>query len=206
MLIWDPAGPGAAPAELGRHDGPVQAVAVLADGRVVTGGSDGRVLVWDPAGAGAAPPELGRFRASSASAELGRHYGFTNTMAVLADGRVVTGGTGGRVLIWDPAGAGAAPAELGRHDGPVQAVAVLADGRVVTGGTDRRVLIWDPARACTQVIQLSCSLATLATAPPGPARSELVIAHEGSGFSLWSFTGLPARNTAHGLTHPVSTM
>ena len=46
--------------ELGRHDGPVNAVAVLPDGRVVTGGDDGRVLVWDPAPPGAGPAELGR--------------------------------------------------------------------------------------------------------------------------------------------------
>jgi hypothetical protein len=39
--------------ELGRCDGGVEAVAVLPDGRVVSGGgypSDGRVLVWDPVG------------------------------------------------------------------------------------------------------------------------------------------------------------
>ena len=42
--------------ELGRHDGGVLAVAVLADGRVVTGGVDRRVLMWDPAAPGAARP------------------------------------------------------------------------------------------------------------------------------------------------------
>ena len=56
-------------------------------------------------------------------------------MAVLPDGRVVTGGCdGGRVLVWDPAEPGAGPVELGRHEGGVSAVAVLPDGRVVTGG------------------------------------------------------------------------
>jgi WD40 repeat protein len=109
-------------------------------------------------------------------------------VAVLADGRVVTGGDDGRVLIWDPAGPGTAAAELGRLDGTVSAVAVLADGRVVTGGDDRRVLIWDVARPNTQVIQLSCSLTILATAPPGPSGSNLAIAHEGSWLSLWSVT------------------
>ena len=41
--------------ELGRHDDGVQAVAVLPDGRVVTGGGGGRVLVWDPAEPGDRP-------------------------------------------------------------------------------------------------------------------------------------------------------
>ena len=66
-------------------------------------------------------------------------------VAVLPDGRVVTGGDDGRVLVWDPADPGAGPVELGRHDGRVWAVAVLPDGRVVTGGGDGRVLVWDPA-------------------------------------------------------------
>jgi hypothetical protein len=88
-----------------------------------------------------------------------------------------------------PGVAGAGPAELGRHDGPVGAVAVLADGRVVSGGDDRRVLVCDSARPGTQVIQLSCPVTTLATAPPGRATPNLVIAHQGGGLSRWSFTG-----------------
>ena len=67
---------------------------------------------------------------------------------MLPDGRVVTGGDGGRVLVWDPGAAQRGPVELGRHDGAVRAVAVLPDGRVVTGGgAVGRVLVWDPARA-----------------------------------------------------------
>ena len=166
VLVWDPAEPGAGPVELGRHEGGVGAVAVLPDGRVVTGGGDGagagvgpggagrrpgrarpprgrggggggaagragghrrrrrrrRVLVWDPAEPGAGP------------VELGRHEGGVGAVAVLPDGRVVTGGGDGRVLVWDPAEPGAGPVELGRHEGGVGAVAVLPDGRVVTGG------------------------------------------------------------------------
>ena len=68
-------------------------------------------------------------------------------VAVLPDGRVVSGGDDGRVLVWDPAAPGAAPVELGRHDDGVVAVAVLPDGRVVSGGSDGRVLVWDPAVA-----------------------------------------------------------
>ena len=82
VLVWDPARPGGGPVELGRHDDGVRAVAVLPDGRVVTGGWDRRVLVWDPARRarpGRARPPRWRWRA----------------VAVLPDGRVVTGGTGG---------------------------------------------------------------------------------------------------------------
>jgi WD40 repeat protein len=47
LLVWDPARPGSGPVELGRHDHLVRSVAVLPDGRVVSGGDDRRVLVWD---------------------------------------------------------------------------------------------------------------------------------------------------------------
>jgi hypothetical protein len=70
----------------------------------------------------------------------------------------------------------------------VKAVAVLADGRVVTAGGDRRVLVWDPARPNGLALQLSCSAIQLAAAPLGQATINLAIAHQGNGFSVWSFT------------------
>jgi hypothetical protein len=133
-------------AELGRHDGPVGALAVLPDGRVVSSGSgedDGRVLVWDPSRPGSGP------------VELGRHDGPVAAVAVLPDGRVVSGGDDGRVLVWDPSRPGSGPVELGRHDDWVNAVAVLPDGRVVSGDEDDgRVLVWDPAHPGTNPVEL----------------------------------------------------
>ncbi len=178
VLVWDPARRRGRRTKLGHHDGGVLTVAVLADGRVVTGGLDGRVLMWDPAHPRAHPAELGRHEAAKLgrdeSAELDgddewRQDYWVEAMAALTDGRVVSGGIDGRVLMWDPARPGTGPAELGRHDTGVEAVAVLADGRVVTGGRDGRVLVRDPTGTSARAIQLNCSVTALATAPRSPA-------------------------------------
>ena len=158
---------------------------MLPDGRVVTGGDDGRVLVWDPAEPGAGP------------VELGRHEGGVGAVAVLPDGRVVTGGpssaeggvcvgltaTRRRVLVWDPAEPGAGPVELGRHEGGVRAVAVLPDGRVVTGGDDDRVRLWDVQSSSPGTL-LACSAYALATSP-SPSGARLFIGHAAGGISCW---------------------
>jgi WD40 repeat protein len=134
-----------------------------------------RVLVWDPSRPGSGPVELGDHDAS------------VFAVAVLADGRVVSGGFDGRVLVWDPGRPGSDPAELGRHDGSVGAVAVLADGRVISGGDDERVLVWDMTTQ-GQVAQLACSVTRLAAGQIRPSDASLVVVHEGQGFSLWSTT------------------
>jgi WD40 repeat protein len=90
--MWDPGAARRGPVELGRHDeGAAVEVAVLPDGRVVTGASDngGRVLVWDPAEPGAGPVELARHKLGVAA------------VAVLPDGRVVTGGYDDRLWLRD---------------------------------------------------------------------------------------------------------
>ena len=151
----------------------MRAVAVLPDGRVVTGGDDGRVLVWDPAQPGAGP------------AELGRHEGAVGAVAVLPDGRVVTGsgfGGNGRVLVWDAAQPGAGPAELGRHELWVGAAAVLPDGRVITGGNGR-VLVWDVQGSSPDTL-LASSAYELATSL-SPSGARLFIGHDPGGISCW---------------------
>ena len=128
--------------ELGRPDGGVEAVAGLSDGKVVSGGADGRVRIWDPAAPGTDPVELGRYS------------GIVEAVAVLPVGHVVSGGNDGRVRIWDPAAPGTDPVELGRYSGIVEAVAVLPVGHVVSGGNDGRVRIWDPAAPGTDPVEL----------------------------------------------------
>jgi WD40 repeat protein len=164
--------------EIGRHEGGVEAVTVLPDGRLVTGGLDGRVLAWDPAKPGTVPAELGNYRWrvpalavlpdgrlvicggnvfwSAGSDRVEIAGGSAVVAAVLPDGRVVTGHHDGRVWVWNPAEPGGRHVELGHHDGRVRAIAVLPDGRVVTGGyfTSDLVLVWDPAKPGGRPVEL----------------------------------------------------
>ena len=134
--------------QLGHHDEGdidkgVRAVAVLDDGKIVTGGDDGRVLVWDLAHLGVDP------------VELGRHDEAVTTLSVLGDGRVVTGHGYGWLLVWDPAHPGADPVELGcLESAQVNAVKLLSDGRLVTVAHDGQVLVWDPARPGDRPVEL----------------------------------------------------
>jgi WD40 repeat protein len=167
--------PGAGPVELGRHDGPARAVAVLPDGRVVSaGGDDGLMLVWDPAVPGASPVELGQ-----------RGVGPVRAVSVLPDGRMVCGGDTGWVREWDPALPGAGPVELGRHGGPVRAVSVLPDGRVVSGGDDGCMRVWDVAGG-TEIARVVCSVTALATALGTAMDQRLLTANAGQGMTMWS--------------------
>ena len=141
--------------EFGVQVGQVAALAVLPDGRVVSGASDWRVRVWDPKAPGAGPIKLGgQISPGAGPALLGIHYEHVTGLAVLPDGRVASGSGDGRVRLWDPEAPGADPVELGVHDGYVAAVAALPDGRVVTGGEDWRVRVWDPEAPDTGPVEL----------------------------------------------------
>lgn len=63
-------------------------------------------------------------------------------MAATPDGRVVTVGHDGWVLLWEPHATGSRPVRIGHHDGAARAVVVTDSGRVVTGGDDRCVRMW----------------------------------------------------------------
>jgi WD40 repeat protein len=113
-----------------------------------------------------------------------RYDQYLLAVAVLPDGRVVSGGDDHRVRLWDPAAPAGPPVELGRHDSWVHSVAVLPDGRVVTGGHDHRVRLWDPTtrEQCAE-IQLSCT-AISATAT-GPKTASIAMAQSGE-LPVWS--------------------
>jgi hypothetical protein len=85
LLAWDPATPGD-PVEMGRHGGPVRAVAVLPDGRMVSA-SGQYVLVWDT-----------KRRAQSANIQLS-----SRTISVIATGptsAMIAIAHGGELSLW----------------------------------------------------------------------------------------------------------
>jgi WD40 repeat protein len=116
--------------------------------------SDIRARLRSQSDPGPIPIWTTRRASRSLSAELGRHDASVDAVAVLPDGRVVSGGRDGHVLVWDLSRPETGPIELGRHNGSVAAVAVLPDGRVVSGGDDKRVLLWDRSRPETDPIEL----------------------------------------------------
>ncbi|MFE4546614.1 hypothetical protein [Streptomyces sp. NPDC056785] len=127
--------------EIGRHTGGISSVAVLADGRVVSGGhNDGRVLLWDPANPGTARAGF-----------QGEEGEITSSVLVLPDGRIAFGAEGdeGSVRVWDPGHPDSQPVELGKYNGGVVgSIVLLPDGRIITsgGGGDFRALVWDPKK------------------------------------------------------------
>ena len=62
------------------------------------------------------------------------------SLAVLADGRLASGGHDGKIKLWPKEGTGE-PVVL-THGGKVRSLAVLADGRLASGGGDGKIKLW----------------------------------------------------------------
>ncbi|MEL7156861.1 MAG: hypothetical protein AAFN30_09710, partial [Actinomycetota bacterium] len=135
--VWDPADPGAEPV-LFYKEGTITALAQLADGRLVIGGTTGELRLW----------EIG----SSSTERFSQHRDWIHALHQLDDGRVVSADGGGRVLVWDPDDPRAPAIESTAHvpvepaDGAfATSVAQLADGRVVSAGLGG-VFLWSVGR------------------------------------------------------------
>ncbi|MEM9131331.1 MAG: protein kinase [Actinomycetota bacterium] len=145
--IWDPA-----ELTVGQSltTGQVGDLAPLDDGRLGLLLYDGRIRIVDP---GDEKPEI----------ELAGHQPLEDTpgqvgyaIDELPDGRIVTAGVDGVVLIWDPADPEGEPVRYTGHrdrldlgvltelTASVWEVVVLSDGRIASGTLGGEVAIWDP--------------------------------------------------------------
>jgi WD40 repeat protein len=114
------------PLSMFSHRNEVTALVALADGRLVSGGVDGKIKLWPKDGAGE-PVVLS-------------HGSPVWSLAVLADGRLASGGEDGKIKLWPKEGKGE-PAVLS-HGSRVDALVAFPDGRLASGGEDGKVRVW----------------------------------------------------------------
>jgi cytochrome c len=130
MLVAAALGLAPAHAQLRGHGGPIRALAISADGMTVLSGSfDTSAIRWS-------------LRYNLAEQVLRLHESAVNAVAILNDGRAVTGGADALIGIWTP-GKPVPDAILRGHEGPIVALAVSPDGGTLASASwDRTVRLW----------------------------------------------------------------
>ncbi len=131
----------AASAQMRGHGGPVRAVAVAPDGAsAISGSFDTSAIRWS----------LSR---NAAEQVLRFHESAVNAVAILKDGRVVTGGEDGRIAIWKP-GVPLPERTFEGHTAPVVALAVSPDGSTIASASwDRTIRLWPVAGGSARVLE-----------------------------------------------------
>jgi len=136
------------------HDGAVNAVAYLRDGRIATSGEDARIALWRPG-------------ESQPAAVLTGHTAPVVALAVSPDGTMLASAS------WDHTArlwplAGGAPRVLEGHAQNVNGVAFTPDGRaLVTAGYDATLRIWPLQGGAPLIVTLPGPLNAVAVAPDG---------------------------------------
>ena len=161
IILWNP-GTGRAERVIRWHQGSVNALATLADGRLASAGEDGRIAIWgasdapdvvldghaEPiAGLAAAPGQLASaswdgtvrlWRLPGGDTEiLAGHQGHVNGVAFTPAGLFSTG-QDGTLRRW---GRDGVPETLARFDAPQTALLALPDGALAMAGVDGSVHI-----------------------------------------------------------------
>jgi cytochrome c len=136
------------------HESAVNAVALAPDGRIVTGGADGRIAIWQP---GSPAPER----------VLEGHGAPIAGLAVSPDGKTLASASWDRsVRLWPLKGGEARV--LNGHQDNVNGVAFLPDGKaLVSAGYDLTLRIWPLAGGSPTVVTLPTPLNSVAVAPDG---------------------------------------
>lgn len=153
-ILWSP-GRGAAETVLRAHEGAVDAVAFLPDGRFLTGAEDGRIALWRP-GSGA-PAHV-----------FEGHEARVAAVAAAPDGRRIASAAWDRtVRVW-PVDGGEARLFHGHTENAVNAVGWLPDGSaVVSAGYDGTVRLWPLAGPPRVLLEAGFPLNALAVLPDG---------------------------------------
>lgn len=154
--------------DLRGHGGPVRALAVSEDGRVLSGSFDTRAILWD----GETASQITRF-----------HQGAVTAVLPLPGGNFATGGQDGQVAVW---GAGVEPVQsYVAHALPVAALAVWKDG-LASAGWDGQITLWSPAASPRMIAAHDGQITGLVAYRGG-------LASTGSDLRLrfWDATGAP---------------
>ncbi|MEO3434686.1 c-type cytochrome [Inquilinus sp. CAU 1745] len=126
-ILWSPDS-GEARQVLLFHEGQVNAVAALGDGRFATAGEDSRIAIWQEG----QPAPIRIFEGHSAPIAA---------LAVSPDGSMLASASWDRtVRLWPLSGDGA-PRTFEGHDGNVNAVVFLSDGALASAGYDSRLIL-----------------------------------------------------------------
>jgi cytochrome c len=136
------------------HDGPVNAVAWLKDGRIVTAGGDAHIAIWT---AGKQSPDR----------VLDGHTGPIAALAISPDGKMLASASWDRtVRLWPLAGG---PSRVLEGNGQnVNGVAFSPDGaQVISAGYDGTIRVWQTAGGAASVHNLPSPLNSVITAPNG---------------------------------------
>jgi len=136
------------------HDGPVNAVALLKDGRIVTAGGDAHIAIWT---AGKQSPDR----------VLDGHTGPIAALAVSPDGNTLASASWDRtVRLWPLAGGPSRVLEGNSQN--VNGVAFSPDGTaVISAGYDGTIRVWQTAGDGVSVHNLPSPLNSVVTAPNG---------------------------------------
>lgn len=137
------------------HESAVNAVAIFKDGRLATGGEDGRIAIWKP---GEPAPAL----------TFAGHTAPIVSLAASPDGNTIASASWDRTIrLWPLSGG--APRVLEGHSQNVNGVAFTADGKtLVSAGYDATVRIWPLEGAGSPIIvTLPAALNAIAIAPEG---------------------------------------
>nr|HEX4317638.1 protein kinase [Kofleriaceae bacterium] len=150
----------------------VFAIAMLPDGRFVTGGIDKTVRLWEPTGE---------------SRLLHAHKGGVWSVAVSPDGkRFASGGLDGVLAIGALDGAGAVRRRAG-HKNHINAVAFSPDGtRVATASDDETARVWDVDGDGVTTFDVHRTVDAVAFSPDG---TQIATAAHDGGVTLWSLAG-----------------